>query len=505
MKQTILIIGGGLGGLFTGALLAKEGFAVTVLEKNRNIGGGLQTFVRDGERFDTGMHMLGGLRKGGSIHKICHYLGILDQLRLLDVDADCMDSLHYFSDNTTYRIAEGRDAFIASLAAHFPHEAEALQRYVDALYALADEVDFFYLRRGDAQLRPHSEQFLWAADELIAHYIADPKLRDVLGYMNPMYGGVAHHTPAYIHALINVLYIDGASRFAGGSDQLATALQGVIEAQGGRIVAGAEVTRIDVAERRITQVETIDGGRYAADRYIAAIHPCTLLTLMDEAALPRSYRNRLQDIPNSYSAFTVYLTLHPESFPYINHTCYCQERYGIVWDYNTYDAAWPQGFMYMTPPAEEQGPYARKLIITAPMPFEAVRRWENTTVGQRGAAYEAWKQRCADKLIDKLARLYPNLRSQIRHIYASSPLTIRDYYAVKEGAMYGYRKDCQNIMLSQLPIFTKIGNLLLTGQNINLHGICGTPLTAVNTAEAIVGEYVLVDKINRSYSDENCR
>ena len=44
MKKRVVVIGGGLGGLFTGAILAKEGLQVTVLEKNINIGGGLQTF-----------------------------------------------------------------------------------------------------------------------------------------------------------------------------------------------------------------------------------------------------------------------------------------------------------------------------------------------------------------------------------------------------------------------------------------------------------------------------
>jgi all-trans-retinol 13,14-reductase len=62
------------------------------------------------------------------------------------------------------------------------------------------------------------------------------------------------------------------------------------------------------------------------------------------------------------------------------------------------------------------------------------------------------------------------------------------------------RKDCHDIVRSQLPIATKVRNLLLTGQNINLHGICGVPLTAVNTVEAIVGRGHLVDKINKAYS-----
>ena len=43
MNKTAVIVGGGLGGLFTAAILSKEGVKVTVLEKNLNLGGGLQS------------------------------------------------------------------------------------------------------------------------------------------------------------------------------------------------------------------------------------------------------------------------------------------------------------------------------------------------------------------------------------------------------------------------------------------------------------------------------
>jgi all-trans-retinol 13,14-reductase len=55
------------------------------------------------------------------------------------------------------------------------------------------------------------------------------------------------------------------------------------------------------------------------------------------------------------------------------------------------------------------------------------------------------------------------------------------------------------MLLSQIQVVTKVRNLLLTGQNINLHGICGVPLTAIVTAEAIVGQGVIVQKINKQY------
>ena len=498
-RQTVIIIGGGLGGLFTGALLTKEGYVVTVLEKNAVIGGGLQTFTRGGVSFETGMHILGGLRPGGSIYKICRYLGILDSIRLRDVDHDCIDSITYLSDGHTYRIPEGREAFTAYFISEFPSEAQGIRDYVEALYRLADEVDFFYLRSGGDELFSHSEQFLWAASDLIAHYVNDPHLRDVLAYMNPMYGGVAGHTPAYIHALINVLYIDGPSRFMGGSQQMADALAQVIADGGGRVVSGECVSAVHVSpERMATAVETASGHTYSADYYISAIHPSRLTDICDAGAFPKSYRMRVGSIPNTYSAFTLYIKLKPETFRYINHTCYYQDDYGLVWQHGEYDAEnWPRGFMYMTPSDDPQGDYASKMIINCLMPFSAVAQWSDTTVGRRGAAYEAWKQQQAERVLDRMERLHPGFRTCVDQLWTSSPLTIRDFYNQPEGALYGVRKDCKDIMLSQLPIWTKVKNLLLTGQNVNLHGICGVPLTAVNTVEALIGRDKLIEKINR--------
>ena len=156
--------------------------------------------------------------------------------------------------------------------------------------------------------------------------------------------------------------------------------------------------------------------------------------------------------------------------------------------------------MYMTPPEHNQGPWATKMIINCLMPYSAVSQWENTSVGRRGADYEAWKQHHVDRILRRMEQLHPGFSGTVERVWSSSPLTIRDFYGQPEGALYGVRKDCQNIMLSQLPIWTKVKNLLLTGQNINLHGICGVPLTAVNTVEALVGQNKMVEKINNLYN-----
>ena len=150
----------------------------------------------------------------------------------------------------------------------------------------------------------------------------------------------------------------------------------------------------------------------------------------------------------------------------------------------------------MTPPEIEQGEYSNKMIITAPMVWDSVKQWEDTTVGRRGKEYEEWKKACAEKLLDRIEEIFPNFRDCIEAVNTGSPLTIRDYYGVKEGAMCGYLKDCNNMTLSRVPVVTKSKNLFLTGQNCGGHGFCGVPLTAVSTAEAIMGRNFVLNKIN---------
>ena len=496
MKQRVLIIGGGLGGLFSGAILAKEGLEVTVLEKNKIIGGGLQSFRMWGEDFDTGMHIIGGMRPGGNIYRLCSYLGIIDQVCVRDVDHDCTDRLYFAEDQRYYTIAEGKDTFVETLSRQFPHEHDGLKAYVEALFRLSEEVDLFYLRPSKDLIPMHSAQFNMSAEAFIAQYINDKKLRSVLAYMNPLYGGRAQQTPAYVHAIISVLYINGPSRFVGGSLRFAHLLAETIQRHGGKVLGATEVTHIGVTDRQVTCVETADGQHFEAEYYISAIHPCALLKVIDSDAFTKAYRTRLKTIPNSYSAFSLYVKLKPNSFPYINHSEYFMARYADIWQFGRDDKPWPLGFLFMTPPNEGQGAFASKVLVTAPMAFSQVEAWEQTTIGHRTADYRQWKEQQCNQLLAMVEVLHPGFSTCIETVNTASPLTIRDFYGAKEGGICGYSKDCNNLALSQLPVVTKVSNLFLTGQNNNLHGFCGVPLTAIQTCEAILGRNYVLNQLN---------
>src|SRR5574344_1142054 len=266
--------------------------------------------------------------------------------------------------------------------------------------------------------------FYWPADKIVAYYLKNPKLCDVISYMNPMFGGVAGHTPGYISALIYVLYINGPSRFVGGSQQLAEALAEVITSYGGKVKAGCEVVGMDIEDRLVKSLSVReDKGDIVVSgsediQYICAIHPLKLLQLTDSKAFTHAFRTRVAETPQSYSTFCVYIILKQHVFPYINHTCYYQQGYGKVWNFGEYDSAdWPRGFMYMTPCECNQGEWATKMIINCPMPYSTCAQWANTYVGHRGAEYEVWKQKHIDRIMRTMENLYPGFKDMCLYVY----------------------------------------------------------------------------------------
>ena len=489
-KKTVLIIGGGLGGLVTGALLSKEGYKVTVLEKNAIIGGGLQTFKRHGADFATGMHIFGGFNKGGNLKQIFDYLDITDKLHLRPTDDSACDVVMVADDNATYYLPKGKENFVNYLSEIFPEEAENIRNYVEKLFALSQEEDLFYLRESSPEpnIMKLTEDFLKPYNSLIDKYIHNQKLKNLLGYLSPLFGGVEDMTPAFLNALLSVLHIGGTFQFEGGSQQMADLLKEVIEKGGGKVLANEEVVKINVDNHLVTDVLTKNGNVYKADSYISDIHPDVLLKVISDDAFPTAFKKRIHSIPESTSSFKVYIKFKDKAFRYINHPCYIIDN----------QREWPNKFMYVTPPVEGQGEFAQTMIAICMMDFAEVKQWEDTTTGHRGAEYEQWKTKMTEKVLARIEKIYPDFSSGIEFSFASSPLTIRDFYGNRFGSNYGFQKDSNDLMLSQMSVFTKVKNLYLTGQNVNIHGFCGVSITAIETAEALVGHNEIVKKIKNS-------
>ena len=492
MNKSAIIIGGGIGGLFIGAILSHEGIKVTVIEKNHNIGGGLQSFKRLGKVFDTGMHVVTGFQPGGAINKLCKYLGVYDKLNLRKLDDNNAYSIYVDSERKQYDIANGRKLFAESIVKYFPSESRNIEQYLDAIASIVNEFRLLNLDSDDI-LPLFSNDFSMPADEFISKYISDSKLQNLLSFYNILYAGEKGITPAYLHSVISLLNIDGAYRFEGGCAQMADVLADVIEHKGGEIIRGDKVVKIESDCGKIINCHTLSGKTYFADFYISTIHPAATNNLLCGTQVhSRVISEALEQSGNTSSAFIVDIDLKESSVKFRN-------KLGFY--ISDYDKAWSRGervtdkMLFITQPCRNQGEYASTLRIISPMTWQHVERWSSTTPSTRPEEYKQWIIVIAEQMIDCISKVIPELRNSIERYYTSSPLTIRDAYATPEGALYGIRRTCSSRLYIQRLASPKVSNLYFGGQNVFLHGFCGVALTSVATAETILGKGSIIEKI----------
>lgn len=132
------------------------------------------------------------------------------------------------------------------------------------------------------------------------------------------------------------------------------------------------------------------------------------------------------------------------------------------------------------------------------MRMEDVNRWQGTQIGKRGADYEAFKKKHAETLINSLEKEFPGIRSCIEDYYTSTPLTYLDYTGTEAGSMYGVAKDVNKGIGGRVSHRTRIPNLLLTGQNVNSHGMLGTLVGSIITCSEILDKQQLYNDISNA-------
>ena len=495
----VVIIGSGLGGLACGTILAKEGYKVCILEKNKQIGGNLQTYTRDRVIFDSGVHYVGGLDKGQNLYQLFRFLGIMDKLKLRKMDGDVFDAIVFKGDPVVYQYAQGYDKFIRNLVREFPEEENAIGLYCQKIKEVCSKFPLYNLRTGGG-LFEKIDALETDTKTFIETITPNKKLQNVLAGNNLLYAGVGHKTPLYVHALILNSYIQSSWRFVDGGSQISRYLSREITSRGGKILKHTKVTKLKEEEGRLAYAETETGTRFFGKLFISNIHPAQTLELTESHLLKKAYRNRVQGLENSISVFYANVVMKKNSFRHLNHNYYYFDEQDPWRAVNYTSEKWPSGFaLFFTTPTKISN-FAEGVTIMTYMRFEDVKRWEHTinTVSNeisRGEDYEAFKKEKAELLFDHVERQFSGFKASIKSYTTATPLSARDYIGNEDGSLYGLTKDFREPLKTFISPRTKIPNLFLTGQNINLHGVLGVTISSVLTCAQIVGMEYLIDKI----------
>ena len=427
MEKRVLIIGAGLSGLLCGKILSQRGFAVTILEQGAQAGGALQTFVREGIRFDTGFHSVGGLGPGEPLEQIFRPLGLMD-LPWLPMEPD--------------ELIGCDDAFLRLSAGTEDERSHVLEPY---------------------------QLSIW--------------------------------------------------RLRGGGKTLADAL-----ALGQDIRLRKQVTSME--NRTVT---CADGSCFSADAVVSAIHPKALLRLLRDP-VRKAWRTRIETRQDSPGIFTVNVKLRPGALPYINHSIFLSGKVMIHFGEPAPDGsarsldllAFDTGALPQTPPlrpaitqslpsrpplaadaasvmpgseldtgALPQTPPLRPAITQSlpsrpPLAADAasVMPGSELDTGALPQTVMPGSERVsrALSLIHIAAERLPGLPDAVEKYWTSTPQTWERFTGTPGGSAYGI---CKRGPEDYLAPQTPLPWLFLTGQNLGLHGILGTSVSALNTCNAL--------------------
>ena len=482
MKYDAVIIGSGLGGLECAHLLSKAGMSVLLLERGTQAGGCLQSYRRHGLAFDTGFHYVGGLDEGQSLHSAFRHLGLLRlPWQRLDNHFDRVTI-----GNQTFSFAQGYDAFVETLTAAFPAERDALNKYADMLKQCGEQ-QFDALNPQTGESSVLSRFFETSAYQYLTETFHDPLLINVLCGTSLKMELRKESLPLFTFAHGNGSFIESSWRLKGDGSLIINSLADGIRMHGGEIICNAEVRELVEKDGKLVHAVCSNGEIYEGTIFISNIHPAVTCNLVKQSSrMKKVYRSRITHLENTFGMFTVSLRIKPQTLRYFNWNQYIYKE-PDVWAFHLKNNP-VSGVLVNCRIPEDGSKYVQQVDLLTPMNWSECEQWSHTEVGRRGEDYKAMKKRVADECITLAERFIPGLRDRITGCYTSTPLTYRNYTLTPEGSAYGLRKDFRNPMITLLSPRTPIPNLLLTGQNLMLHGLHGVTITALFTCAEVLGK-----------------
>ncbi|MCP3873078.1 MAG: NAD(P)/FAD-dependent oxidoreductase [Desulfobacteraceae bacterium] len=465
----VVVVGAGLGGLCCGALLARKGFPVTVVEQHNIPGGYATTFDRAGGKFtfDVSLHRMSANQE---LQRLLKELGVLDKIELVKIP----NTKRIITPSQDIRISGDLKQRAMGLIENFSHEKKGIENYFAEIQSVIDELEALKTKGGGrnfASLYPK----LWKIKNktiagLVDEYIQEPDLKESLTDNWQPFGLPPSKLSAFMYIMANASGANDPYYIKKRSQDLSYALAESIEESGGQILYENMIEKILLKANAVSGVVTSQGEQLPAKIVISNANAITTLkNMLPSNTLAPDYMNKINTYQPSIATFVVWLGLKKEIHKNIKN---CQilvsSGRGSEADYlaclrGEVENVTPNVIIYDHYYKGYSKPGTSTMTISIMCGYQPWKRFESDYKAGRKADYNKEKERWTRILMKKVEeKAIPGLSSMVEVREAATPLTNWYYTRNPGGAIYGFDCTVDNSFMNRIKNRTPVKGLYLS-------------------------------------------
>lgn len=438
-KYDVVVVGGGVAGLTSGALLAKAGKKTLVLEQHHKPGGYAQSFSRHGFHFDSSVHFTGGCvpmdnERKAIIHKTLDLLGVADLCAFKRLDP----FVRIIAPGFVFDVPSGLDAFTEALISISPGEEKQIRRLVrlcvtidSQIRRMPENADLFSLLAMPflfPQACIHGNRKLC---DVLDETFKSQSLKTVLGLIGFCFATPYSYISFALWTHLVVSFIDERACYCMGTFQnFANALMTGMKNHRGTIALKRAVKRIVVHENRIAGVvldndDFIETGTVISNADLLK----TYTDLIGPHKRSEKLLRKLRDMRPSMSAMGVYIEtdFDMKTLPLAHENVLLSSPDLGRWSRDL-EGDDPGSLILSIPTLSDPvlAPEGRHcMMLLKFMPYR-----KDMDSGQ--------KQDYCGKMVDTIIKRFPDLQAHILYRETASPLTFERYTSNRQGAALGW-------------------------------------------------------------------